>query len=911
MTMNPVQQAQALGQSIWYDNIRRGLLTSGEFRALVDLGVTGVTANPTILEKAIAGSTDYDQALAVLAEAGKDASEIYEALAVEDLQAAADLLRPVYARTGGADGYVSLEVSPALARDTEGTIAEARRLFSALGRPNVLIKVPATPQGIPAIRRLTGGGVNVNITLIFSLDVYRDVIEAYIAGLEDLARSGGDVSQVASVASFFVSRVDAAVDAFLTERIQRGEAPLGALLGKAGIANARLAYQIFKSAFASERFAALRARGARVQRPLWASTGTKNPSYSDVLYVESLLGPDTVNTVPPATLTAFLDHGRAEVALERGVSEAREALAALEKAGISMRHITARLLADGVQAFADSFEKLLANIAEKRDRLPHAHRDASLGALHAAVDAAVDGLAAAEVVGRIWRRDHTVWEPDPTEIADRLGWLTVGDLMEEQVGALQAFAREVRHSGFQDVVVLGMGGSSLGAEVLRQTIASPPGYPRLWVLDSTVPARVLGVGREIDPAHTLFLVSSKSGTTTEPLVLYRHFRRLVEQSVPAAEAGRNFVAITDPGTPLADLAREGRFQRVLLTPPDIGGRYSALSSFGLAPAALAGLPVATILDRAEQMRHACVSCVPCDENPGAWLGAAMGALALRGRDKLTLVTSPALAGFGPWAEQLIAESTGKDGNGILPVAGEPLLAPERYGDDRFFVFLRLEGDANAAADAALDRLAMAGHPVVRLRLQDRFDLGAEFFRWEFATAVAGSILGINPFNQPDVEGAKELTRRLLQDCGTMQPLPQAEAGGSLAELLALARPGDYFAVLAYLRPAAAVEEALGELRERVAERYRIATTLGWGPRYLHSTGQLHKGGPGTGLFLVLTADHPEDLDIPGESYSFGNLADAQALGDLQALHARGRRVARVHLGADPEAGIRELVDGLV
>ena len=823
---NSVQEVNRLGQSTWYDNIRRGLIKSGELQQLIDSGVSGLTSNPTIFEKAIAGSTDYDDALLEAAKDGKGTQELFEALAIEDIRATADLLRPIYDRTGGVDGYASLEVSPDLAHDTEGTIAEAKRLFASLDRSNVMVKVPATPAGIPAIRRLIGQGININVTLIFSLDTYDRVKEAYIGGLEELARSGGDVSKVASVASFFVSRVDTAVDGLLEEGIRGGREELKSLLGKAAIANARLAYQAFQGTFTDERFAALREKGAMVQRPLWASTGTKNPAYSDVLYLESLIGPDTVNTVPPATLTAFLEHGRASVTLEQDVEEAGQVIEALAAAGIDMEQVTEKLLADGLEAFADSFQKLMANIEEKRARLlarghehpgvgPSTGLRSSLGSYLSVVEATLADLQRRDVVGRIWRRDHTVWKPDPTEIANRLGWLTVSDMMCEQAPALQAFADEVREAGFRHVVLLGMGGSSLGPEVLHQALsASPvvsspnpsgqafgsgPGYPELIVLDSTVPSWVQAVTEAIDPARTLFLVSSKSGSTTEPNTFYAHFRRLVEQAVGKEQAGQNFIAVTDPETSLDKLGQEQGFRRVFLNPADIGGRYSVLSYFGLVPAALAGLDITTLLDRADCMREGCASCVPAHDNPGAWLGAVMGVLAQQGRDKLTLVTSPSISSFGLWVEQLIAESTGKQGKGIIPVAGEPLAAPNSYGEDRLFVYLRLESDDNSAIDAAIAEIEASGQPVVRLDLRDRYDLGAEFFRWEFATAVAGAVLNIHPFDQPNVQAAKDMTERVLAQFQASGKLPPMEAWGSLATLLTKAYPGDYLAIMAYIR----------------------------------------------------------------------------------------------------------------
>ena len=367
--LNTIQQANGVGQSIWYDNISRGSIESGALQALIDQGVSGLTANPTIFEKAISTSNDYDDALLRLADEGKSVNDIYEDLVVSDIRAAADLLRPAYDKSGGVDGYASLEVNPHLAHDTDGTVEQASRFFRTLDRPNVLIKVPATPEGVPAIRRLIGQGVNVNVTLIFSLEAYRQVQEAYVSGLEDLAGRGRDVSRVASVASFFVSRVDTAVDNELTGKLSGGNWELSKLLGKAAVANAKLAYQAFLETFGSERFLALKAKGAKVQRPLWASTGTKNPEYSDVLYVDMLMGPDTVNTMPDLTLDAFLDHGKAAPEVTEGVADAKEALEGVAKAGVSLEAITAQLLADGVKAFADSFDLLFENIEQKRSEL--------------------------------------------------------------------------------------------------------------------------------------------------------------------------------------------------------------------------------------------------------------------------------------------------------------------------------------------------------------------------------------------------------------------------------------------------------------------------------------------------------------------------------------------------------------
>ena len=537
----------------------------------------------------------------------------------------------------------------------------------------------------------------------------------------------------------------------------------------------------------------------------------------------------------------------------------------------------------------------------------HEHPGASLGDYLAGVESALSGLKSRRVISRIWSGDHTVWKPDPTEISNRLGWLTVTDAMREQTPAMQALAQEVRDAGIRHAVLLGMGGSSLGPEVLRQTFGSAPGYPELIVLDSTVPGWVQSVTDAIDPAHTLFLVSSKSGSTTEPNMFYAYFRGLVEKAAGKDGAGQHFIAVTDAGTSLEKLAIDQGFRRVFANPPEIGGRYSVLSYFGLVPATLIGLDLSKLIDRADRMREETFSNVTVQENPGAWLGAVMGVLAQQGRDKLTLVTSPSIGSFGLWVEQLIAESTGKEGLGIIPVAGEPLTSPNHYGGDRLFVYLRLDGDNNDESDRAVQAIQESGQPLVRLNLMDKYDVGAEFFRWEMATAVAGSILGINPFDQPNVQAAKDMTDSVLGQFERSGELPPMEASSSLGDLLSQGGPGDYLVIMAYIRQTPQVDQALDDLRCKVTARHGIATTMGYGPRFLHSTGQLHKGGPGSGLFLQLTGEHAHDLTIPGAPYTFGVLADGQAVGDLRALLASLRRAVRVDLGTNPEAAIRGMV----
>ena len=919
--MSKLDELAELGQAIWVDYIRRTFITSGELQRLAEQGVRGVTSNPSIFEKAIAGSDDYDETLSELAAQDKSVAEIYEALAFEDIRAAADTLRPVYDETGGADGYVSLEVSPTLAHDSEGTIAEARRLYSTLDRPNVMIKVPATPAGMPAIETLIGEGINVNVTLMFSLDHYEAVTEAYITGLERLVQAGGDPSQVASVASFFLSRIDTVVDRALDEM---GE---DELQGKIAIASAKVTYARFGEIFRGERWAALAARGARAQRPLWASTSTKNPDYPDTMYVDSLIGPHTVNTVPPQTLTAYLDHGLVARTLEEGSDEAKSQLARLVELGVDLEAITDTLQVEGVEAFAQSFESLMESIAAKRARMraDGQKESASLGIYGSAVEAALASLDEQKVADRIWRRDHTLWKPDPGEIANRLGWLETAAAMREQVGPLEELAQALEQEGYTDVLLLGMGGSSLAPEVFGSVFGGPgQGRLRLAVLDSTDPGAVLAHTDRLDPARTLFVVATKSGGTVETMSFFKHFYNWTSRALGAHKTGEHFVAITDPGSGLAALAVRHNFRRVFLNDANIGGRYSALSYFGLVPAALAGVEVGRLLDRALDMAERCgpAEAAANGENPGLWLGAVLAELARAGRDKVTFVASPPLASFADWVEQLIAESTGKEGKGILPVVGEPLGPPSVYGNDRLFVYLRLDGDeiSTEVYDPAVQSLEDTGHPVVRLRVRDAYDLGGQFFLWEFATAVAGYRLGINPFDQPDVEAAKALARKVVAAYGATGKLPEEEPApltpAALTRFLLSAQAGDYVALQAYVQPADDHDAALQALRTLIRDQLRLATTVGYGPRFLHSTGQLHKGDAGNGLFIQFTADHPQDVAIPNtagssdSAISFGVLEMAQALGDKQALEQAGRRVIRFHLGENVSGGLGMLAEAL-
>lgn len=940
--MNSLQRLTQLGQAVWLDFLSRDFIADGRLAALVERdGLSGVTSNPSIFEKAIDAGGRYNAEIEAAELSGDSTpAALYEELAIADIRRAADVLRPIYDSSARRDGFVSLEVSPYLAQDTEATVAEARRLRRRVGRDNLMIKVPATPAGLPAIERLLGEGINVNITLLFSQQVYEQVAEAYLAGIERFIAGGGDASRLASVASFFVSRIDTAVDRLIDARLAHASSEertrLKGLRGKVAIANAKLAYQRYKQLFSSKRWEALQAKGARTQRLLWASTGTKNKAYSDVLYVEELIGPDTVNTMPPATMDAFRDHGKPRVRIEENIGEAERAMELLERAGISLEEVTRSLVQDGVRLFSDAADELLGTVARKRAELLGDRLDRGEAALPEAMGAEARTIAEtwrkAGKVRRLWAQDPTLWTGG-TE-AGWLGWLDIVGAQQRRLDALAAFADEVRRDGFTHALLLGMGGSSLGPEVLARTFGMQPGFPELLVLDSTDPAQIKTFEDRIDLARTLFVVSSKSGTTLEPNILKQYFFERTKAAVGPAQVGARFVAITDPGSKLEEIARRDGFRRIFHGVASIGGRYSVLSDFGLVPGAAMGLDLARLLAETQLMVRSCDGSVPPSANPGVALGIALGAAARAGRDKVTIVTSSGLAGFGAWLEQLLAESTGKQGRGLIPVDGEALGPPEVYGTDRIFVALRLAGEEDSAREAALAALERAGHPVIRVLCRGRYAIGQEFFRWEIGTAVAGSVIGIDPFDQPDVEASKIKTRELTAGFEKTGRLPSetpfwqggqvslfadgrnADAvmgaakektlAGLLTAHLTRLKPGDYCGLLAYVERNERHREALQALRMAIRDGKRVATCLGFGPRFLHSTGQAYKGGPQSGVFLQITVEDAEDLPVPGQRYSFGVVKAAQARGDFDVLAERGRRALRIHLGGDVAAGLAAL-----
>ena len=906
------------GQSIWLDNINRHMLLSGELKRMIQQGeIRGVTSNPTIFNNAISKSTDYDSAIQSMSWAGWDAEEIFWQLAKEDICSGTDLFRSLFDKTKGMDGFVSLEVDPRWANDSSKMLKQAEALWKEVDRPNLMIKIPGTKAGLKSIQTLITRGVNVNITLIFSIEVYKEVIEAYFAALEDRIARNLPINHISSVASFFVSRVDTKVDAWLTEMIAKKSADAEQakrLLGKASIANTRLAYQVYKKAFSSERFKRLQAKGAQIQRPLWASTSTKNPAYKDTLYVDELVAANTVNTIPQQTLAAVKDHGSTTITIEKDLEDAQDTFTRLEKLGISMKRVTDELEEEGIKSFSDSFTVLFQTIERRKLEFTK-----QLGGLKNVIPERVRKLQNAKVIDNLFNGNPALWTKDPkgqVEFKSRLAWIHSPATTLASLKEIQQFAEHCPKKGFTHALLLGMGGSSLAPEVLSELFdpESKLGQTglELKVVDSTDPEQISEASKFSLAERTVYIVSSKSGTTAEVDAAMKYFWRLAEEEL-GRKAGGHFIAITDPGTPLEKSARDKKFVRIFPGEPGVGGRYSALTNFGIVPAALMGINVQKVLERAEAMTLVSGAATTAARNPGLVLGAVIGEAVLTGKDKLTIITDAELNSLGSWLEQLVAESSGKDGKGIIPVDIEPEVGMDNYGKDRFFVYFRKSG----SRDAFIQSLLGNKHPVLVFPVDDLYEIGALFYEWEIAITVACQILGVNPFDQPDVQLAKTLAYKMLDQYLQKNAfpeevpvwsnnvyqvfgkgLPNKFATRSINDVtdvfLKQAKKNDYIAINAFLPRNSETLEDLQAFRKSVLLKTGKATTLGFGPRYLHSTGQLQKGGPNKGLFILITHDPEKDLGIPNQKFTFGILEKGQALGEFESLISRNRRVIRIH-----------------
>lgn len=905
--MSKLFALSGLGQSIWFDYIQRNLILSGELDDLISKGVKGITSNPSIFEKAIAGSNDYNDDILSLIEHCTDTYYVYEKLVLKDISLAAEKMSRVFEDTKGIDGYVSIEVEPTLADDTEGTIEQAKKLYNELNRPNIMIKVPATKAGIPAIKELISCGINVNVTLIFGKNNYKEVAKAYIEGLKILKAKGGDLSRVASVASFFVSRVDTAIDKLL-DKLGNTE-----LKGKAAIANSKVSYKLYEEIYSSEDWKELKSCGAKEQRLLWASTGTKNPLYSDTMYVDGLIGFNTVNTIPPATLNAYLDHGIVEETLYKDMAKAEKDLEEISKLGIDISNVTDILQIEGVKAFVDSYKSLLTTLEKKifEFRFKGSVK-IHINGYNQLIPELKEKINSENLVERLFKKDYTIWSDNPTELANRLDWFDSPVYLAEHFEVIEKFALEIKEEGFKKVILLGMGGSSLAPEVFRKIFGIREGYPDLEIVDNTHPEFIQNLTDRISIKETLFIVSTKSGGTVETFSFMKFFYRLAVKELGEESVGRHFVAITDPNSGLEKVAKELKFRKIFLNNPNIGGRYSVLSMFGIVPAALLGIDIRILIQRAWKLREVLKTDCSHPAHP-ITLGMALGRFADKGKDKFTFLISKEFFSLGSWIEQLVAESSGKNGKGILPVIEETIDNLKGLSRDRIIIVMRTKDDEVIATKK--EELIKDGYDVIEFNLCDKYALGAQFFLWEILTIFACKEMSVQPFDQPDVESAKISARKFVQlykESGTLPLITTVlskdgvgvvsdKSGNSFSEIFeeflrGSKKDAGYISIQAYLPYSSEYDEKLIEFKNRLMEKTGMPVTIGYGPRFLHSTGQLHKGDSGNGFFIQLVKEANKDIEIPDEanedksSLTFGVLIKAQALGDWEALKENNKRV---------------------
>ncbi len=896
------------GQSIWLDNIRRGLIKNGQLEKDISHGlIRGITSNPSIFRKAISDSRDYENALIPMAMANVSAEDIFLQLTVEDIRKATDLFRDLYIKSQGNDGFVSLEVSPLYAHDAEKTIEQAKQLWKSVNRPNLMIKVPVTEESFPAITELTSAGINLNLTLIFSPERYKDAANAYIDGLRKRLEKGESIDKIRSVASVFVSRVDKKIDKKLSETGVSAQS----LLGKAAIRNAQRIYNISLDIFSDEQFGEIKSHGGKAQRVLWASTSTKNPLYKQTYYVENLIGADTVNTVPPVTLSALQKSCNVQRTLPVPEDEIEEFFTAIEQSGININEVYAQLEDEGIEAFINDYNATLDSIRSRCETIRENLKD-----LQGSIEETFDRFDRESLMRRIYTKDPTVWTFDTSaypEIRSRLGWLDTYKNTEASISEYLTLRNELKKGGITKILLLGMGGSSLASEVIANVFKEETDI-KLQIVDSTDPIQIAEARKEHNPKETLFIISSKSGNTPEVKALLDYFMAQAKESLGDV-ASDHFIAITDPGTSLEKKARDLGFRKIFFSDISTGGRYSALTPFGILPAILMGLDPQKISPKVYGMMQNCSPSLPVYRNEGAALGTFIGISAVSGRDKLTILTDDEFSSFGSWLEHLIAESTGKEGKGIIPVNREPDLIGKTYADDRVFVYINL----NDSQSEKIRKIKDKGLPVFEISVDETYDLFAEFYRWEIAIAVACAIMNINAFDQPNVIETKNLTTAKIDEYhtkGKIDDFPVVWSDSKtdvwavnydedltgctscdeiITQFVSGAEPGkNYIAINAYLPRNAETEIWLQQLRSTILQSTNCATTLGFGPRFQYATGQLHKGGINTGYIIQIISDYEQDIEIPNADLSFNLFERVQSMVDFDNLATNGRKAIRIH-----------------
>lgn len=900
--MISLHSLQAFGQSAWLNYLRRAFLESGELGNLLEEGIGGITSTPSIFAKAISHSSDYDEVLLRLVAQGKPIADFHKLIIIDDMQRAADALHPVHEATDGLDGYVSVELDPAVIDDAVKTAATARHLLRAVDRGNAMIEIPATPAGIAAVRELTSDGVCVNVTHVFSVAMYEQVANAYLAGLAQFFETH-TVWRIApsSVVSFSLSRIDRAVDDALAELHQDH------LQGQAAIALAKTAYGRFQQIFSGPEWEKLARRGARPLRLKWTRTTPRNFTYPDTYYVEALIGPETVMTFSPPTLRAFQQSGVVAPTLTQRPDQAKRVLANLADLGIDLDAIAARLQEESLADFRQQYEDLQLSVRRKRDQLQANWRrmELALGGLKTAVSRHTAALCRGRVPCRLWDHDHTLW---PASAVDQLGWLHIVETMQENLGRLRHFNNQVLQDGITDMVYLGMAGEN----ILTGIFAGFPhrsGGLNLHPLANSDPHTIRQLTKVLNPAKTLFVVGSKDGKNLETMALFKHFYNITADALDRDHAGtrvgQHFVAITDNNSALHRLAGEYGFRQIFLNDSHIPEGFTALSYFGLVPAVLLGVDGAALLENALALvgNSSSCNCPEKGDNLGMQLGVVLATLAEQGRDKLVLSASPALAPFTRWIAQMIAVCLAKEQKGLVPVVAEPVLETTVYGHDRAFVYLHL---ANDPLPDYLRKLEAAGHPLIILHWEALNDLGGQLFLWQIAAVVAAHLMQINPFTTPNVELVNRRAQELLAFFQQQGRLPPGKAAPvtpqSLEAFLDQVQPGDYIITQAFISPSPESEAVLQEFCACLRRKKGVPVMLNYGPAYLSTLGQLYQGGPRTGYFVQLTMPLPlEDVHIPdvaGEpatSLSFGVLNMANALADGQVLARNWRHMMRFHL----------------
>lgn len=895
-----------VGQSLWLDSINRDMILNGYLANLIEkYEISGLTSNPTIFENAILGSNAYDESLKIAAKKFSRVEDMAYSLMIEDIQRACDLLKSVYEKTSANDGYVSIEIPPTI-DDTNSMIDCASKIWEMVARDNLMIKIPATESGIKAEEELLKKGINVNMTLIFSPSVYSKVVDAYISAIKWRIENN-ITDKVFSVASFFVSRIDTEVSkilskiASLTNNMDEKNEML-MLNGKAALSVSLIVYEIYLNKFyLSGEFKKYSDIGIKPQKLLWASTSTKDPSLKDTIYIDELCLPATINTAPQQTLYAFFDHGRINTEdINSRILQAKEIYSKIESLGVSWEEVYDNLLSDGIKRFIDSYKKILSAIESKLKN--NLKAEITMQVYNISIKEKLNEVRKNRFIERLFLKDATLWRKDEQsskQIKNSLGWTTLPTYMKDKINEIIKFRDEVIEDGFRYVILLGMGGSSLASEVIVNIFGHHKKI-KLFVLDSTNPEWILRILSEVDIKKTLFIVSSKSGTTLETISHFKYFYSLLKKKVK--QPGKNFIAITDEGTPLKQIAIKNKFRKVFINPSDIGGRFSALSYFGLVPAVFTQADISKLISKAQDTMKELES----ENSTALILGCFMGNSYLINRDKLTIIVPKKLERFGLWIEQLIAESTGKEGKGLIPIINTEIYDTSTYSDDRSFIIVTLKNfEGN---DEKIKKLIEAKHPVLRLYLNDIYDIAKEFYKWEIATAVCGHIMKINPFDQPDVQFTKDFTKKLLKSKNIpikpdiknkkweiyLANMTREDEKSILWQILKNIPENGYLALCGYIDENPKNSTTFEKIKRLAIENGGITFISVYGPRYLHSIGQLFKGGKNTGIFIILTSHSKKDIKILGEDLSFRKICISQAQGDFLAMKEKGRKCIMVY-----------------